>query len=88
MSEGGDLALRVMRHSGGDKEGDEEVMVAMKRVPSNKEIVSGHLICQPSPFTYSIVFDNSYSVLRGKTVFYKCEALELAGDKGFKGLIR
>ena len=86
MSEGGDLAFRVTKDSGLNKEEEEEVMT-MTRVPSNKEIVSGHLVCQPGPCIYSLVFDNSYSVIRGKTVFYKCEVQETISDKGFKGLI-
>ena len=84
MSEGGDLAFRVTKDSGLNKE-EEEVMT-MTRVPSNKEIVSGHLVCQPGP-SYSLVFDNSYSVIRGKTVFYKCDVQDIVSDEGFKGLI-
>ena len=83
MSEGGDLAFRVTKDSGLNK---EEEVVTMTRVPSNKEIVSGHLVCQPGP-CYSLVFDNSYSVIRGKTVFYKCDVQETVSDEGFKGLI-
>ena len=86
MSEGGDLAFRVTKVSGLNME-EEEVVVAMARVPSNKEIISGHLACQPGPCIYSIVFDNAYSVIRGKTVFYKCEVQETGSDGGFKGFI-
>ena len=87
MSEGGDLAFRVMKNYGINIDDREEEVVAMARVPSNKEIISGHMICQPSPCTYSIVFDNTYSVIRGKTVFYKCEVNENDSDEGFEGLI-
>ena len=59
----------VARRNGKDIEED---LVTTTNIPSNKEIVSGHLICQPSPCTYSIIFDNSQSFIRGKTLFYKC----------------
>ena len=60
MSEGGDLAFRVTKDSGLNKE--EEVMT-MTRVPSNKEIQSGHLLLRPAT-TATLVFDNTFSVLR------------------------
>ena len=66
MSEDGDLTLKVLKSN--DKE--EEALVTKTRV-QNKDISSGHLICQPSPCTYSIVLDNSG--IRGKTIFYKCD---------------
>ena len=68
MSEEGDLNLKVSRSTGKD----EEEEVTMSQVPS-KEIMSGHLICQPNPCTYSLVLDNSHSVIRGKTILYKCD---------------
>ena len=70
MSEEGDLNLKVSRSTGKEEE-EEEVLLTMTRFPS-KEIMSGHLICQPSPCTYSLVLDSN-SVIRGKTILYKCD---------------
>ena len=70
MTEGGDLDFRVVRRNGQDMKED---MVTTGRVPGNKEIVSGHLVCQPSPCTYSIILDNSHAFIRGATLFYKCD---------------
>ena len=83
MTEGGDLGYRVIRTSGNK----EEEVAALTRVPSNKGIQSGHMICQPSPWTYTVIFDNSYSVIRGKTVFFRYEVKEAKSDGMLKGLI-
>ena len=80
MTEGGDLDYRVARRNGKDKEED---VVTTTHIPSNKEIVSGHLICQPSPSTYSIILDNSQSGIRGKTLFYKCDVGKIETEQIF-----
>ena len=72
------MIVKVLRSTG--KEEEEEMMVTMTRVPS-KEILSGHLICQPSPCTYSLVL-NSNSVIRGKTIFYKCDIMKIETSNG------
>lgn len=64
------MEYRVARRDGKDREED---VVTRGRVPGNKEIASGHLICQPSPCIYSIILDNSHSFIRRETLFYKCD---------------
>ena len=64
------MNFRVARRNGQNMKED---VVIRGRVPGNKEIVSGHLVCQPSPCTYSIILNNSHSFIRGETVFYKCD---------------
>ena len=71
MTEEGDLDFRVVRRNGQDMKED---VVITGWVHRNKEIVSGHLVCQPSPSVYSIILDNSHAFIRGATLFYKCDA--------------
>ena len=75
-SEGGDMTFRLLQ--------GEEVLVSRNRVPSHKEIQSGHLVCQPDT-TFTLEFDNSFSLLRSKTVKYKVSfdnLEELTRDQG------
>ena len=60
MSEGGDLGFSVTSRG---QEGEERQEVGRARVPSNKEIQSGHLLLRPGT-AVTLVFDNTFSVLR------------------------
>ena len=75
-SEGGDLTFRLLQ--------GEEVLVSRNRVASHKEIQSGHLICQPDT-TFTLEFDNSFSLLRSKTVKYKFSFDILEPSSGEQG---
>ena len=72
-SEGGDIAFQItmQNSSGADKSEDQTDIVPKTRVPSHKEIQSGHIFCDPLS-TYIIKFDNSFSMMKSKTVIYKC----------------
>ncbi|XP_044755169.1 uncharacterized protein LOC123314116 [Coccinella septempunctata] len=53
-----------------DVEGKETPAVRLNRVSAHQMDESGVLACQ-SPATYTVIFDNSYSLLRGKKLHYR-----------------
>ncbi|XP_045474000.1 SEC14-like protein 4 [Harmonia axyridis] len=53
-----------------DKEDKVTTAVALNRVSAHQIDEAGVLACQ-SPATYTVIFDNSYSLLRSKKLFYK-----------------
>ena len=62
-SEGGDVSFRLL--AAGDA--GEEVLLSRVRVTG---LQSGHMLCSPD-IKYFLEFDNTYSLLRSKTVLYK-----------------
>ncbi|KAF2903096.1 hypothetical protein ILUMI_03084 [Ignelater luminosus] len=52
-----------------DSEGNTSPAIRFQRVSSNQVNEAGILSCQ-APATYTVVFDNSYSLLRNKTLHY------------------
>ncbi|XP_046680270.1 SEC14-like protein 2 isoform X1 [Homalodisca vitripennis] len=65
-SDGHDIKFGV---SSKDEEGRETVVVPVHRVECHKTEEVGTIEC-PTPATYTIIFDNSYSYLRNKKLHY------------------
>ena len=73
MTEGGDISFTVFSQ---DQRVDNtkekmylEEIIPKKRIPSHKEIQSDHIFCQPLN-SYILEFDNSFSLMKPKTLLY------------------
>jgi len=71
-SEGGDVAFRVFSRRSLDSGFQEVDIINKARVQSHKEIQCGHIFCHQDT-VYIVEFDNSYSMMRSKNLFYQCD---------------
>jgi len=76
MTEGGDIAFTVFsqdqRVDNTKEKMYHEELIPKKRIPSHKEIQSDHIFCQPLN-SYILEFDNSFSLMKPKTLLYTCK---------------
>ena len=68
VCEAGDVGVKVV--STRPEESQEEVLLPLKRLGGSKEIQSGDILCRPGA-SYQVIFDNSFSIIRSKTISYR-----------------
>ena len=68
VCEAGDIGVKVVSTS--KEESQEELLLPLKRLGGSKEIQSGDILCRPGA-SYQVTFDNSFSIIRSKTISYR-----------------
>jgi len=75
-SEGHDIGFGIFYEK-------KDAVVPKKRVEANRSIQSGSFLCEEKGL-FTVVFDNTYSFARGKTIFYDIKLVskeEIARDE-------
>jgi golgi resident protein GCP60 len=66
------LDFEVQTADGGDGDVKVETLLPVDRKASHQELCSGSHV-NPVPGNWLLVFDNSYSILRSKQIYYLCD---------------